>query len=58
MARRTRLDGLDHAFPHVTRIGLRHLSPRKGESIPEDSLISDALTRLRLRPTRCISWRG
>src|SRR6516164_4743364 len=27
MARRTRLDGLDHAFPQVTRIGLRHLSP-------------------------------
>ena len=27
MARRTRLDGFDHAFPQVTRIGLRHLSP-------------------------------
>src|SRR6516164_10359331 len=27
MARRTRLDGFNHAFPQVTRIGLRHLSP-------------------------------
>src|SRR6516162_2819485 len=43
VARRTCLDGFDHAFPQVTRIGLRHLSPRKGESIPEDSLISDSL---------------
>src|SRR6516162_6803828 len=43
MARRTGLNGFDHAYPQVTRIGLRHLSPQKGESIPEDSLISHAL---------------
>ena len=32
------LHRLDHAFPQVTRIGLRHCIPRKGESMTKDSL--------------------
>jgi hypothetical protein len=34
----------DHPFAQVSRIGFRHaLTPSKGESMPKDSLIPNAL---------------
>ena len=43
MPRCAHFHGFDHPFPQVTRIGLWHRPPRKGESMPKDSLIHNPL---------------